>query len=95
MKISSEAADRNRELINKLKAKWEVEEKKSPLQYFQEIKEVSKESFAVAASPNDNMFDRGTYKPGQGEVMQPERVGSQDHLKYKSKGSLSHEHKDA
>jgi hypothetical protein len=68
---------------------------KSPLQYFKEIKELSKKSFAVATSPNDNMFDRGVYKPGEGEVMQPTRIGSQDHLKYKSKGLLPHENKSA
>lgn len=68
---------------------------KSPLQYFEEIKGLSKESFAIATSPNDNLFNRGAYKPGEGEAMQPTRVGSQDHLKYKSKGLVQHENKSA
>jgi hypothetical protein len=95
MKISSEAADRNRELINKLQAKWKEEEKKKTLEYFKEIEEVSKESFAIATLANDNMFERGIYKPGQGEVIQPSRIGSEDHLKYKSKGLVKDEDKDA
>jgi hypothetical protein len=95
MKISAEAEKRNRELINKLQAKWKEEEKKTTLEYFKEIQEVSRESFAIATLANDNMFERGIYKPGQGEVMQPARVGSEDHLKYKSKGLLKDEHKDA
>ena len=94
MKISAEAADRNRKLINKIKEGWE-KETKIPLEYFKEIKEVSKEVFAVATVPNNNMFDRGTYVPGDGEVVQGYRPGSQDHLNYKSKGLLSHEHKDS
>lgn len=68
---------------------------KPPLQYFKEIEKLSKESFEIATSPNDNMFDRGVYKPGQGDVMQPSRSGSQDHLKYKSKGLLPHENKSS
>jgi hypothetical protein len=94
MKISAEAADRNRKLINKIKEGWE-KETKTPLQYFKEIKEVSKESFALALAPSNSMFDRGTYVPGDGEVIQEPRPGSQDHLNHKSKGLLSHEHKNS
>jgi hypothetical protein len=94
MKISAEAADRNRKLINKIKAGWD-KETKTPLQYFTEIKEVSKESLALATLPNNNMFERGTYVPGDGEVVQGYRPGSQDHLNYKSKGLLSDEHKNS
>jgi len=95
MKISPEAANRNLELINKLKAKWEKEEKKTTLEYFKEIKEVSKEEFKLATLPNNNMFERGTYVPGDGEVKQQLRPGSQDHLKHKSKGLGTHEYKNS
>ena len=94
MKISAEAADRNRKLINTIKEGWE-KETKTPLQYFKEIKEVSRESLALALVPSNNMFERGTYVPGDGDVKQQFRPGSQDHLKHKSKGLLSHEHKDS
>ncbi|CAB4133026.1 hypothetical protein UFOVP252_38 [uncultured Caudovirales phage] len=94
MKISAEAADRNLKLINRIKKGWE-EGTKTPLEYFKEIEEVSKEVFAVATVPNNNMFERGTYVPGDGDTKQQFRPGSQDHLKHKSKGLLSHEHKDS
>ena len=94
MKISAEAADRNLKLINRIKKGWE-EGTKTPLEYFKEIEEVSKEVFAVATVPNNNMFERGTYVPGDGDIKQQFRPGSQDHLKHKSKGLLSHEHKNS
>jgi hypothetical protein len=34
----------------------------------------------------DNLFERGTYVPGDGERMQSGRPGADDHFKYKSRG---------
>jgi len=41
---------------------------------------------AKALPPNNNLFDRGTYRPGDGERMQSGRPGADDHLKIKSRG---------
>lgn len=40
----------------------------------------------MAASANNNLFDRGTYVPGDGERMQSGRPGADDHLKVRSRG---------
>lgn len=34
----------------------------------------------------DNLFERGTYVPGDGERMQSGRPGADNHLQYKSRG---------
>jgi hypothetical protein len=93
MKISSEAADQNRRLINKMQKEWKQEEQlgqgkniKTPLHYFKEIKEVTEESFEVGTYPVNNIFERGVYTLGYGDKVQPLRPGSQDFLKHKSKG---------
>ena len=39
-----------------------------------------------ALPPGDNLFNRGTYVPGDGERMQSGRPGADDHLKVKSRG---------
>jgi hypothetical protein len=38
-------------------------------------------------APSDNLFERGTYVPGDGERMQSGRPGADDHLKIKSRGN--------
>lgn len=90
MKISAEAANRNRELINDIKTRWQKHEenmnKKSPLEYLEEIKEKTRVSFEVGTYPGESAYERETYKPGDGDIMQPARPGSMDHKKYKSKG---------
>lgn len=40
-----------------------------------------------ALPPGDNLFERGTYVPGDGERMQSGRPGADDHLKVKSRGN--------
>ena len=88
MKISAEAADANRKLINEIKTRWQKHEenmnKKSPLEYLEEIKQTTEVSFEIGTFPTDSAFDRETYVPS--ETMQPVRPGSMDHKKYKSKG---------
>lgn len=59
------------------------------LQYFKEIQSVTKGAFEVAVPPSDNVHKRGTYKTGDGDIKQPVRPGSMDHLKCKSRGLLS------
>lgn len=90
MKISAEAADANRKLINDIKTRWQKHEenmnKKSPLEYLDEIKEKTKVSFEIGVFPSESAFDRDVYRPGDGDMMQPARPGSMDHKKYKSKG---------
>ena len=90
MKISAQAADANRKLINEIRTRWQKHEenmnKISPLQYLEEIKEKTRVSFEIGAFPTESAFDRDTYKPGDGDIMQPARPGSMDHKKYKSKG---------
>jgi hypothetical protein len=90
MKISAEAADANRKLINEIKTRWQKHEenmnKKSPLEYLEEIKQTTKVSFEIGAFPSESAFDRETYKPGDGDFVQGTRPGAMDHKKYKSKG---------
>jgi hypothetical protein len=89
MKISAEAADANRKLINDIKTRWQKHEenmnKRSPLEYLEEIKETTRVSFEIGTYPHDSAFDRETYVPS--ETMQPVRQGAMDHKKYKSKGA--------
>ena len=88
MKILAEAADANRKLINDIKTRWQKHEenmnKRSPLEYLEEIKETTKVSFEIGTFPTEGAFDRDTYVPS--ETMQPVRQGAMDHKKYKSKG---------
>jgi len=89
MKISAEAADRNRELINEIKTRWQNHEKnmnlKSPLEYLEEIKATTAVSFEIGTFPSESAFDREVYKPGDGDFVQATRPGAMDHKKYKSK----------
>ena len=89
MKISAEAADANRKLINEIKTRWQKHEenmnKKSPLEYLEEIKQTTKVSFEIGAFPSESAFDREVYKPGDGDFVQATRPGAMDHKKYKSK----------
>ena len=89
MKISAEAADANRKLINEIKTRWQNHEKnmnlKSPLEYLEEIKQTTKVSFEIGAFPSESAFDREVYKPGDGDFVQATRPGAMDHKKYKSK----------
>jgi hypothetical protein len=62
---------------------------RTPLYYFKEIKEVSKEALMFAAAPSNNMFERGNYRTGDGDYVQPLRPGSEDHKQWKSRGLLS------
>jgi len=89
MKISAEAANRNKELINEIKTRWQNHEKnmnlKSPLEYLEEIKATTEASFEIGTFPSNSAFDRKTYKTGDGDLVQPTRPGAMDHKKYKSK----------
>ena len=40
-----------------------------------------------ALPPGDNLFERGTYVPGDGERMQSGRPGADDHLRIRSRGN--------
>ena len=51
-----------------------------------QLKEISRLEFLVAKKSTDSMFDRGVYRTGDGDVLQPRRPGSMDHLKWKSHG---------
>ena len=42
---------------------------------------------ALAAPPSRDLFARSTYSIGDGDVVQPPRPGSLDHLVFKSKGN--------
>ena len=41
---------------------------------------------ALAGSPMNDLFNRGIYKTGDGDIIQPPRPGSMDHLAFKSLG---------
>jgi hypothetical protein len=62
---------------------------KTPLEYFKEIGETTKASFAMPLPPKDNVHERSTYRTGDGDYIQPLRPGSQDHKKWKSRGLLA------
>lgn len=89
MKISAEEVNKNKEIINEVKTRWQKHEKnmniKSPLEYLDEIKATTEVSFEVATFPHDSAFDREVYKTGDGDIMQAARPGAMDHKKYKSK----------
>ena len=97
MKISSEAADANRELINKMQQKWKQEQSdermnvylqkvtKNTMEYFKEIQNVTTQSFEVPSKGTDNVFERQHYRTGDGDVIQPPRPGSLDFKKCSSK----------
>jgi hypothetical protein len=65
------------------------QDNKTPLHYFKEIEAVSKVSFELAVSSEDNAITRSTYKTGDGDYIQPPRPGSLDYKKCKSRGLLS------
>ena len=46
----------------------------------------SKPTTTMAGSPSDDLFKRGVYKTGDGDVIQPPRPGSDAHLAFKSLG---------
>ena len=89
MKISAEEVNKNKEIINEVKTRWQKHEKnmniKSPLEYLDEIKATTEVSFEIATFPHDSAFDRETYVPS--ETMNAVRPGAMDHKKYKSKTS--------
>jgi hypothetical protein len=60
--------------------------KTKSLSYLKEIIETTKLSFEKPTVANNNMFERDIYKSGDGDSARPVRPGSEDHLKYKSKG---------
>ena len=62
---------------------------RTPLQYFKEIGEITKSSFMFAQAPSNSMYERGTYKTGDGDFVSPIRPGADDHKQWKSKGLLS------
>lgn len=39
------------------------------------------------ATPPQNLFRRGVYTPGDGEVAQAKRPGAEDHLLFKTRGN--------
>lgn len=41
---------------------------------------------ALAASPTNDLFARGAYRTGDGDVVRALRPGANDHLQFKSKG---------
>jgi len=62
---------------------------KTPLQYLKEITEVTTKSFEIAEVDSTNMFERGDYVVGDGDVLQPVRPGGLDFLKCPSRGLLT------
>ena len=62
---------------------------KTPLQYFKEISDVSREQFATPVPPQNSIHERGIYCTGDGDYVQPLRPGSQDHKRWKSRGLLA------
>jgi len=63
---------------------------KTPLQYFKEIADVSRSQFAMPVLPPQNsIHERGTYRTGDGDYVQPLRPGSQDHKLCRSRGLLA------
>lgn len=89
MKISVEEVNKNKEIINEVKTRWQKHEKnmniKSPLEYLDEIKATTEASFEIGTFPSNSAFDREIYKTGDGDTMQAARPGAMDHKKYKSK----------
>ena len=41
---------------------------------------------ALASAPGSDLFARGTYRTGDGDVIRALRPGADDHLKFSSKG---------
>jgi len=62
---------------------------KTPLQYFKEIADVSREQFKVPVFPSNSIHERDTYRTGDGDYIQPPRPGSLDYKKCKSRGLLA------
>lgn len=62
---------------------------KTTLQYLKEIGSTTKTSFAMPLPPKDSIHERGTYRTGDGDYVQPVRPGSLDHKKWKSRGLLA------
>lgn len=77
MKISQEANERN------LKEMYDMQER------WKKIAEVTAASLAKPATPPQSTFNKGTYRTGDGEKLQPIRPGGSDHRKWPSKGLLS------
>jgi len=77
MKISQEANIRNLKEINDIQTRWK------------EIKDVTLAFLARPATPQQSTFNKGTYRLGDGEKLQPVRPGSEDHKRWPSRGLLS------
>lgn len=63
-----------------------LKKQKTPLEYFKEIQDVSREQFAVPVYNTTNKMQGDTYKRGDGDTIRAVRPGSMDFLQYKSKG---------
>lgn len=59
------------------------------LKYLKEIQDVSREQFEIPLPPKNSMYERDTYRTGDGDYVQPVRPGSQDHKLCKSRGLLA------
>lgn len=77
MKISQKANERNLKEINEMQKRWE------------EVLAVTKKTLAQPATSPESTFNKGTYRTGDGEKLQPIRPGGSDHKKWPSKGLLS------
>lgn len=77
MKISQEANERNLKEMHDMQERWK------------QIADVTLASLARPATPQQSTFNKGTYRLGDGEKIQPVRPGSEDHKKWASKGLLS------
>ena len=62
---------------------------KTPLQYFKEIADVSREQFEIPVHPTNSIHERNTYRTGDGDYVQPLRPGSQDYKLCRSRGLLA------
>jgi hypothetical protein len=77
MKISQEANERNLKEMHDMQERWK------------QIAEVTLAALAKPATAQQSTFNKGTYRLGDGEKIQPVRPGSEDHKKWSSKGLLS------
>ena len=77
MKITQEANERNLKEINDIQERWK------------QISEVTLAALAKPATPPTSTFNKGSYKIGDGEKLQPVRPGSEDHKRWPSRGLLS------
>lgn len=51
---------------------------------FSKVIKTTKHSYAIAQPDKNNVFERTTYRTGDGDIPRPIRPGGEDHLKYKS-----------